>query len=97
MKFLEGHRWTPWRAKALKACEQWMIDHFRNSHGIGAIFPPIINSIIALRCLGYSNDHPLMQSQTRQLEKLEIEEGNTLRLAPCFSAISKIPGGRCAG
>ena len=87
LNFLERHRWTPWRAKALQACEQWMFDHFQNSHGIGAIFPPIINSIIALRCLGYSNDHPFMQSQIRELEKLEIEEGNTLRLIPCFSPI----------
>ena len=40
-----------------------MIQHFKNSDGIGAIFPPIINSIIALRCLGYANDHPLTGSQ----------------------------------
>src|SRR2546426_7746292 len=87
LKLLGRYQWTPWRAKALKASEQWMMDHFQNSHGIGAIFPPIINSIIALRCLGYSNDHPLMQSQIRELEKLEIKEGNTLRLAPCFSPV----------
>ena len=52
--------------------------HFEKSDGIGAIFPPIINSIIALRCLGYDNDHPLTASQIRELEKLEIEEGDTL-------------------
>ena len=64
-----------------------MIEHFEKSDGIGAIFPPIINSIIALRCLGYENDHPLTASQIRELEKLEIEEGDTLRVAPCFSPV----------
>lgn len=87
LKLVERRGWSPSREKALKACEQWMIEHFEKSDGIGAIFPPIINSIIALRCLGYENDHPLTASQIRELEKLEIEEGNTLRVAPCFSPV----------
>jgi squalene-hopene/tetraprenyl-beta-curcumene cyclase len=87
LKLIERKRWSPSREKALKACEQWMIEHFEKSDGIGAIFPPIINSIIALRCLGYENDHPLTGSQIGELEKLEIEEGNTLRVAPCFSPV----------
>src|SRR2546425_271970 len=56
LKVLERKQWSPSREKALKACEQWMIEHFEKSDGMGAIFPPIINSIIALRCLGYEND-----------------------------------------
>ena len=87
LKLVERRGWSPSREKALKACEQWMIEHFEKSDGIGAIFPPIINSIIALRCLGYDNDHALTASQIRELEKLEIEEGDTLRVAPCFSPV----------
>lgn len=77
----------PLRQKALKKAEQWMIDHFRKSDGLGAIFPPIINSILALYCLGYPKDHPLIRQQWRELEKLEIEEGDTLRVQPCFSPV----------
>ena len=87
LKFLEKKHWTPWRSRALAACEHWMVDHFQNSDGIGAIFPPIINSIIALRCLGYDNDHPFTRSQMLELERFEIEEGDTLRVAPCFSPV----------
>src|SRR5262245_15485273 len=87
LKLLVRHRFLPWRKKALKVCEEWMIRHFQSSDGIGAIFPPIINSIIALRCLGYPNDHPLTHSQISKLENLEIEEGMGLRLAPCFSPV----------
>ncbi len=87
LKVVESSRMTPMRAKALRACEKWMIEHFEKSDGIGAIFPPIINSIIALRCLGYDNEHPLTQSQIHELEKLEIEEGDTLRVQPCFSPV----------
>jgi squalene-hopene/tetraprenyl-beta-curcumene cyclase len=87
LKLIERRGWQPSREKALKACEQWMLDHFEKSDGIGAIFPPIINSIIALRCLGYSNDHPMTAAQIRELEKLEIEEGDSLRIAPCYSPV----------
>jgi squalene-hopene/tetraprenyl-beta-curcumene cyclase len=87
LKLIERRGWQPSRDKALKACEQWMLDHFEKSDGIGAIFPPIINSIIALRCLGYTNDHPATAAQIRELEKLEIEEGDTLRVAPCYSPV----------
>ena len=87
LRFLERHHLHPRRQRALKACEQWMLEHFKKSDGIGSIFPPIINSIIALRCLGYSLDHPLTQSQICELQKLEIEEGETLRVAPCFSPV----------
>jgi len=87
LKVVENTRITPMRAMALRACEKWMVEHFEKSDGIGAIFPPIINSIIALRCLGYDNDHPLTRSQIHELEKLEIEEGDTLRVQPCFSPV----------
>jgi squalene-hopene/tetraprenyl-beta-curcumene cyclase len=87
LKLIERRGWQPSREKALKACEQWMLDHFEKSDGIGAIFPPIINSIIALRCLGYANDHPVTAGQIRELAKLEIEEGDTLRVAPCYSPV----------
>ena len=35
-----------------------MLDHFADSDGVGAIFPPIIYTIISLRCLGYADDSP---------------------------------------
>jgi squalene-hopene/tetraprenyl-beta-curcumene cyclase len=87
LKLIERRGWQPSREKALKACEQWMLDHFEKSDGIGAIFPPIINSIIALRCLGYTNDHLMTAGQIHELEKLEIIEGDTLRVAPCYSPV----------
>jgi squalene-hopene/tetraprenyl-beta-curcumene cyclase len=87
LKLIERRGWQPSREKALKACEQWMLDHFEKSDGIGGIFPPIINSIIALRCLGYGNENPVLQQQIRELEKLEIQEGDTLRVAPCYSPV----------
>ena len=42
-----------WRKPGLAAAHRWMLDHFENSDGLGAIFPPMIYTVVALECLGY--------------------------------------------
>ena len=75
------------RRRSLQRAEQWMLERFEDSDGVGAIFPPIIYTIIALRCLGYADDAPEMRWALRQLDDLIIEEGDTVRLQPCFSPV----------
>jgi squalene-hopene/tetraprenyl-beta-curcumene cyclase len=75
------------RSAALRRAERWLFDHFADSDGVGAIFPPIIYTIICLRCLGRADDSPEMQWAQKQLDDLMIEEGDTLRLQPCFSPV----------
>ncbi|HTN76220.1 MAG TPA: terpene cyclase/mutase family protein [Pirellulaceae bacterium] len=77
----------PLRKRALKTAEKWMTDRFVQSDGLGAIFPPIIWSLIALKCLGYADDSPEVQYNHRELEKLTIVSGDTLRLEPCKSPV----------
>jgi squalene-hopene/tetraprenyl-beta-curcumene cyclase len=78
---------TPFRRRALARAEAWILERLEDSDGLGAIFPPIVNTIFALRCLGYDADHPAVAGQLRELERLEIEEDGELRLQPCFSAV----------
>ena len=61
LKRLERAGLTPLRKKALLACEQWIHERLALSDGLGAIFPPIINTILAFRCLGYAIDDPQAQ------------------------------------
>jgi squalene-hopene/tetraprenyl-beta-curcumene cyclase len=77
----------PLRSVALKAAEKWMLERFELSDGLGAIYPSILNSIIALRCLGYSLDDPQVIRALDEFEKLGIEEGNTFRMQPCVSPV----------
>ena len=86
-KRMESWHLMPLRGIALKRAEAWILPRLEKSDGLGAIFPPIVNTIMALRCLGYPADHPIIQAQARELEKLEIEEGDTLRLEPCKSPV----------
>jgi squalene-hopene/tetraprenyl-beta-curcumene cyclase len=86
LKTAEAASLTPLRRRALKKAEAWIRERLPNSDGLGAILPPIINTVIAFRCLGYSLQDPMLAGQMRELEKLEIEDEETLRIQPCFSA-----------
>jgi len=87
LKALETARVRLLRDRALKAAEAWILTRLQKSDGLGAIFPPIINTILAFRCLGYEQANPVLARQIAELERLEIEDDETLRLQPCFSPV----------
>ncbi len=77
----------PLRSIALKKAEQWMLARFEMSDGLAAIYPAMLNAIIALRCQGYSLDDPQMIRALDEFEKLGIEEDDTFRMQPCKSPV----------
>jgi squalene-hopene/tetraprenyl-beta-curcumene cyclase len=78
---------APLRRRAVRRAAAWMRAHFSDSDGVGAIFPPMIYTVIALKCLGVADDDPEMRWALKQLDDLMIEEGATIRLQPCFSPV----------
>jgi squalene-hopene/tetraprenyl-beta-curcumene cyclase len=86
-KFFEKLRMKPFRDRAIRVASKWMIRRFENSDGLGAIFPPIVWSVIALRCLGYEESSPEVQNALNELKKLTIRENGTARLEPCRSPV----------
>jgi squalene-hopene/tetraprenyl-beta-curcumene cyclase len=90
LKWLEARHWpkrTGLRQHALAQAESWMTSRFAHSDGLGAIFPPIIWSIIALKCLGYSDESAELRYNFDQLAALTIENRHTARLQPCLSPV----------
>jgi len=87
MKFVERMPWKPLRKYALKAAEQWLMEHLERSEGLGAIYPAMMNSIYALMALGYRPDDPITAREIHELAKFEIEENGTIRLQPCVSPV----------
>ena len=85
----------PLRKVAVRRAEAWMLARFEKSDGLGAIYPAMLNAIVALRCLGYSNDDPQMMRALDEFERLGIDcpEGTpdyptpTFRMQPCFSPV----------
>ncbi|MGC2698170.1 MAG: squalene--hopene cyclase [Candidatus Angelobacter sp.] len=92
--FCERFHIRPLRYLALKKAERWMLERFEKSDGLGAIYPGILNSIVALRCLGYSTDDPQVIRALDEFEKLGIEEPGiadhsepSFRMQPCMSPV----------
>jgi squalene-hopene/tetraprenyl-beta-curcumene cyclase len=77
----------PIRHLAIRRAAEWMRHRLADSDGLGAIFPPMVYTVIALRCLSVPDDDPQMVSALKQLDDLIIEEGGTIRLQPCFSPV----------
>ncbi len=83
------------REKSLQKAATWMLEHIKGSGGLGAIYPAMANSIVALRCLGYQVDDPLVQKSLREIELLEVyspvsigdQRVESLHLQPCHSPI----------
>ena len=84
----------PLRKVALRKAEKWMLERLEMSDGLGAIYPAMMNAIIALRCLGYSEDDPQVIRARDEFEKLGIEQEPTadmpeatFRMQPCMSPV----------
>jgi squalene-hopene/tetraprenyl-beta-curcumene cyclase len=86
-KVYEALPWRPFRQRALARARRWLLEHLERSHGLGAIYPAMMNSILALLALGYPADDPLTAREIAHLARLEIAENNTLRLQPCLSPV----------
>ncbi len=83
------------REKALHRAATWMLEHIKGSGGLGAIYPAMANSIMAIQCMGFHVDDPLVRKALREIEDLEIYETisiedqrvETMHLQPCHSPI----------
>src|ERR1700690_3749116 len=81
------HHIHPFRKRALRNAEQWMLERFEGSDGLAAIFPGMLNSLIALKALGYPDDHPQVVRAAQELKKHEHETADSVRIEPCFSPV----------
>jgi squalene-hopene/tetraprenyl-beta-curcumene cyclase len=94
MHWAEAVHIRPLRTLALKKAEKWLLERLEMTDGLGAIYPAMLNAIIALRCLGYSEDDPQVIRARDEFEKLGIEEPAnetmpepTFRMQPCVSPV----------
>jgi len=76
-----------WRDKAERLAESFILERMRGEGGIGAIFPPMVNCLIALHVLGYSEEHPEMAHGIKALDDLLLDKGEESFCQPCFSPV----------
>lgn len=88
LKFYNRVPFHPLRSRALRAAEAWMTERMgEGSEGLSAIFPAMLNAMMALRALGYADDHPLMQKAWKDFTGLFVEDPEDFRIQPCLSPV----------
>jgi squalene-hopene/tetraprenyl-beta-curcumene cyclase len=89
LKALEGKGGHWIRVWALRLAEDWMLERLQNSDGLGAIYPGIVNTIMAMKCLGYPDTDPRLVEQLEELDRLELpsEDGQSSQWQPCVSPV----------
>ena len=75
------------RTQALQLAEAWMLQRLQDSDGLGAIYPAILNTILAMKCLGYADDDPRLVEQLREIERLEVSHEASTRYQPTLSPV----------
>lgn len=88
VKMSDAIGFQPLRSRAVAECRRWMLQRFEGSDGLGAIFPPIVWSIVALRAMGCDDESAEVQECWRQLAGLvEVESDGSVRVEPCRSPV----------
>ncbi|RME32617.1 MAG: squalene--hopene cyclase [Gammaproteobacteria bacterium] len=75
------------RRYAIRRCEKWFIERMNENHGIGGIFPAMVNVLESLAVLGYPPDHPLRRQAREAIERLLVENGDEAYCQPCVSPV----------
>ena len=86
LKMHDALPYKPLRKRALKKAEEWMLE--RNvDGGLAAVYPSMMNSIIAMKALEYPDDHPALLKALAEFEALMIEDDELVKFQPCFSPV----------
>jgi len=75
------------RRYSIRKCEQWFLDRMNDEHGIGGIFPAMVNVYESLVVLGYPKDHPTRKMARQAIDNLLTERNNTIYCQPSLSPI----------
>ena len=90
LKRLHDVAGTRWRTRAVQQAFAWCTERVGQeipapTCGLGAIFPPMVYMQVVMRAMGLSRGDAMVQRAERELDAFMIEEGNRIRLQPCFS------------
>src|SRR5881398_3756950 len=88
LKILHPLRLRPMRKRALEEAERWMLERIgEGSDGLAAVYPAMLNCLIALRVLGYPKDHPVYKKAAQDFAGLFVNDPEDFRIQPCMSPI----------
>ncbi len=86
-KLAESLNLVPFRQEGIKAAEKWILERQEATGDWGGIIPAMLNSMLALRCLDYDRNDPIVERGLQAIDNFAIETENSYRVQPCVSPV----------
>ena len=87
IKYLGKSSWKPFRKKAIKKAEQWILNHQEEQGDFAGIQPAMLNSLLALHYLGYDKDHPVIVKGMEAVDRFLLDRGDHISMQACVSPL----------
>jgi squalene-hopene/tetraprenyl-beta-curcumene cyclase len=87
LRLIEPHLSKRWRAHAIERAVAFITERLNGEDGLGAILPPMANTVMAFETLGYAKDHPDLVIAKRAVRKLLVERPDYAYCQPCVSPL----------
>jgi squalene-hopene/tetraprenyl-beta-curcumene cyclase len=85
LRLYDRHHLKSLRAWALQHCESWLLEHQDANGSWGGIQPCYILTPMALKALGYRNEHPVIVKALEAVRELIWDLGDSILYQPCVS------------
>lgn len=86
-KFAEAINFKPFRDEGIRKAEQWILDRQEATGDWGGIIPAMLNSMLALRCLGYDVNDPVVIRGLQAIDNFAVETDDTYWVQACISPV----------
>lgn len=86
-KLAETLNLVPLRDESIRKAEKWIIERQESSGDWGGIIPAMLNSMLALRVLGYDVNDPIVQRGLQAIDNFAIETDDTYWVQACISPV----------
>lgn len=86
-KLAETWNLVPFRQEGLKAAEKWILERQEVTGDWGGIIPAMLNSLLALRSLGYDVNDPIVVRGLQAIDHFAIETDDHYWVQPCVSPV----------
>ena len=87
LRFIEPAMPKGLRKKAIQKAVDYFIERLNGEDGLGAIYPAMANSVMAMHALGFAKDDPNLVIAKRAIDLLAVDRGDECYVQPCVSPI----------
>ncbi|MDA0266946.1 MAG: squalene--hopene cyclase [Cyanobacteria bacterium] len=86
-KLAESMNLVPFREEGIRKAENWILERQEATGDWGGIIPAMLNSLLALRVLGYDVHDPVVQRGLQAVDNFAIETAETYWVQACVSPV----------